>query len=121
MRSAFIMPAREESRTKCIFFVSTSPSQSKATIVLTHSSVHAVPHPFIHLDSPVIRTAHIPALPLVTLSSKKPHENSQIDEVSVVHVIRDVLEKVHHLPSEAKPAVFRCNGDSGDVSVPFRP
>jgi hypothetical protein len=70
----------------------------------------------------VIRTAHISALLLVTLSSyEKPHENSQVDEVSVVHVIRDVLEKVHHLPSEAKPAVFRCNSDSGDVSVPFRP
>ena len=47
--------------------------------------------------------------------------DKQVDEVAVVHLLRDVLQEVHQLLGHAQAAVVRLNGHGRHVPVPVLP
>lgn len=91
-----------QGRTVRILFVFSFSSLAQTSIILPHPPVHAVPKPFVHPDRDCVRTAHV-----------------EIDEVSLVPMIRYMLEHVHHFARQRQPAVLRRDRDGCDVAVPL--
>jgi len=86
--------------TERVFFVLRRPPQTKTSIILFYSPVHAVPEPFVHVYSQVVRASHV-----------------EVDKEALVDIVGNEFEQVHHLPCQAEPTVLGSNGDRGYVPV----
>ena len=90
-------------RTKRILLVLSTFPIAKTPIIFSHPPIYTIPESLVHLYRNIIRASHI-----------------QIDEERFVGLVRDELEQRYHPAGEREAAVFRCDGQRGDVSVPFR-
>ena len=76
-------------RTKGVFLVLTTRTETEAPVVLAYSTVHAVAEALVEVDGDRVCTADV-----------------QIDEEAAVYVIGHRLEEVHERASEGETPVF---------------
>lgn len=85
--------------TERILIVFTTPRT--LSVVLRQSSPYTITHALIHLDSNMIVAP-----------------NEEIDKETSMSCIRYALEQVHHVSCKRKSAVFGCDCQSGDMTMP---
>ena len=87
-------------RTKSVFLVLTTRTETEAPVVLAYSTVHAVAEALVEVDGDRVCTADV-----------------EIDEVAAVYVIGRRLEEVHERAGEGETPVFWGDRQSGNVAV----
>lgn len=92
-------------------------------IVLSYPTIHAVSHPFIHIDCQDIgassRSPRQLTLDIVGSHLAIRSPDIEINKVAVVDFGRDPLKFVHHLSSQTQSSIFRGDSDGGNVPMPF--
>ena len=91
---------RGQARTKSIFLVLATRTESEAPVVLAHPTVDAVAEALVEVDSNRVCTADV-----------------EIDEEPAVYVIGHGLEEVHERAGEGEAPVFGCDRQGGNMAV----